>query len=96
MLEFLVANIAPLAIGLLTVQIMGGIKWIVDAIDGWPAGAQRLAVGFIAVGLTQAAAALNVALPTDLILVTADNLEAIMAALIAMGAHAFDRNAGST
>ena len=95
MLEFLIQNIAPLFIGLLTFKVMGGFKWAADFIDKKSPAFQRILVGLIAVGLTLAGSAANVALPTDLTLITADNLEALFAALIAMGVHFIDKRAAA-
>ena len=79
---------APVITGLLTVLAMKGLKFFIVAMDNLPAWAQQLAVAAIAVVLTHLGAFINVVLPTDVVLLTAAHLESVMAAGIAMAAHA--------
>ena len=88
MLDLLISTMAPLIIGLVTVPVMAQLKNFVVFIDDMAPGLQRILTALIALALTQLGAFVNIALPTDLVLITADNLEAVMAAGIAMAAHA--------
>jgi len=87
MLDFVIATFGPTIIGILTVPAMRGLKLAIPAVDGLVPWAQQIAVVVIAVILTQLGAFLNVQLPTELSLLTANDLEAVMAGGIALAVH---------
>ena len=92
MVDLLISTMATLFIGLVTVPVMAFIKNFVAFIDDLAPSFQRVLVALIALGLTQLGAFVNVMLPTELVLVTADNLEAVIAAGIALAVHAGTKN----
>lgn len=88
MVDLLISTMTPLLIGLVTVPVMAFIKNSVTFVDDFKPAYQQVLVALIALGLTLLSAFVNVVLPTELVLFTADNLEAVVAAGVAMAVHA--------
>lgn len=75
-------------VGILTVYVMMGLKWLLRKVDELPAAVQQLMVPFVAYGITWLGTLLNLALPTDLGQWTASTTSAVISAGIAYGVHA--------
>lgn len=87
--------VAPAIIAALSVVLMNGLKSVVGVIDNAPALVKRVTVILIAYGLAKLSGLVGVALPETLQELTITNLEALMAAALAMAFHAGDKTASS-
>lgn len=81
-------NVGPMLAGILTVPILGWIKSWLAILDRAPAWVKQFSALGIAIGLTFLGQWLQVQLPIDLALFTESDVEALIAAAIAMGVHA--------
>lgn len=87
-MEMLLELVGPTLVALLTVPVLAGVKYVVTAIDGWPAPIQQMLAVLVAAGLAQLGALTNLVLPETLQLFTGETVEALLAAAMAFGVHA--------
>ncbi len=80
--------LAPTIVAMLTVPVMRGIKFLITAVDGFPAWAQQIMTVLIAFGLSKLAALTGTVLPESLELFSGNDAEALVSAALAMAMHA--------
>ena len=86
----------PIVIGMVTPSIMGGVKKVARFVDKQPAPLQQMGVAGIAWGMTALSTTLGTFLPSDLSLVTDNEMSAALSAGIAFALHAAKKGRGES
>ena len=82
------ALLGPLVVGIVTVPVFNAIKDAAGFIDGTPAWVKQILVTVVAVVLTFVGKWVGVALPGDLAVFAASDVQALLSAAVAMAIHA--------
>lgn len=94
-IDSLLGALLPILIGIIVPYIMAAVKQIASFVDGLSAPLQQFLVAGIAWALAVGASYLNVALPTDITLLTSPDIAGAIAAAAAIAIHAAKKTQGN-
>ncbi len=80
--------LGPTLVGIITVPLMSGVKYVAHFIDRWPAWGQQLGTVGIAFGLSQLGVLTNTILPDAFHLFTDADMSALISSGMAFAIHA--------